>query len=186
MFSKWFPRNRNQELSSSSEKQLAKQKSSLNFSPLAYNWIKTGQFAIGPMPKSRTHWQQLETDNFNRRFSCCYPHEHIFAPIPSHWVSQEVSLPDHRAQEVLRADTLINALQKAKLMMFENSDPLYIHCFAGQERSVLIAIGLVCILDKKDLFDSLNYVRECHKNARPIYSQLDLLDQVLKDKSWYF
>lgn len=185
MFSKWFPRNKNPEFNSSSSKEPAKPNSSINVSPLAYNWIKSGRLAIGPMPKSRQHWQQLETDNFSQRFSCCYPHEHIFSPIPSHWVSREVSLPDHRAQEILKPDTLIFALKEATSMINKAPGPLYLHCFAGQERSVLIAIGLVCILDKKDLFDALNHVRNCHQNARPIYSHLDLLDKLLKDKSWY-
>lgn len=185
MFSKWFPRNKGHEFSSFPSKEAANENPSFNVSPLAYNWIKSGRLAIGPMPKSRQHWQQLENDNFNQRFSCCYPHEHIFSPIPSHWLSREVSLPDHRGQEDLKADTLIYALREAKSMIDEGVGPLYIHCFAGQERSVLIAIGLVCILDNKDLFDSLNHIRSCHQNARPIYSQLDLLDQLLKDSSWY-
>jgi protein-tyrosine phosphatase len=185
MFSKWFPKKRKQELTSSLINKPIKQDLTFCSSPLAFNWIKTGKLAIGAMPKSIQHWQQLEADNFSQRFSCCYPYEHIFTPIPSHWISKEISLPDHRAQDILRADTLIRALQVANSMMNEASGPLYIHCFAGQERSVLVAIGLICILDKKDLFDSLNYVRSCHKKARPIYSQLDLLDQLLKDKDWY-
>jgi len=185
MFSKWFPKSRNQKLTSSSANNRIKQELIFSSFPLDFSWIKTDKLAIGAMPKSIEHWQQLESDNFSQRFSCCYPNEHIYAPIPSHWISQEVSLPDHRAQDILRADTLIRALQEAKSMMNQASGPLYIHCFAGQERSVLVAIGLICILDKMDLFDSLNYVRSCHKKARPIYSQLDLLDQLLKDKSWY-
>jgi len=185
MFSKWFPKIGGQKATPSTSKYSSKQTSSLSLPPLSYNWIKTGRFAIGPMPRSKQHWLQLEADSFTQRFSCCYPYEHIFTPIPSHWISREVSLPDHRAQDILKPDTLIQALQEAKLMLIQSSKPLYIHCFAGQERSVLLAIGLVSILDKVDVFDSLDYVRSCHKNARPIYSQLDLLDQLLKDKSWY-
>lgn len=149
--------------------------------PLSYNWIITNKLAIGPMPKTRRHWEQLESDGFLNRFSCCYPYEHIFSPIPNSWNSSEVSLPDHREQEPLDKQKLIHALKQAEGMILNHPNALYLHCFAGQERSALMAIGLVCILEKKDLFDSIAFVRQCHKRAKPLYSQLDLLEQVLKE-----
>lgn len=151
--------------------------------PLRYNWIKTNKLAIGPMPRFHTHWLQLENDGFRNRFSCCYPHEHLFTPIPSHWKSLEISLPDHRAQEPLQTDQLIRALHHLKEMYVAHPEPLYLHCFAGQERSSLLAIGLICIIDNKDLFESLSFVRQCHDLARPIYSHLDLLEKVLKERN---
>jgi hypothetical protein len=149
--------------------------------PLSYNWIITNRLAIGPMPKTSNHWKQLEYDGFHSRFSCCYPHEHIFAPIPNTWNSREISLPDHREQNPLDKETLIRALKQAEEMILTNPESLYLHCFAGQERSALMAIGLVCILEKKDLFDSIAFVRQCHKRAKPLYSQLDLLEQILNE-----
>ena len=149
--------------------------------PLSYNWIITNKLAIGPMPKSESHWKQLEYDGFLNRFSCCYPYEHIFTPIPQSWRSIEVSLPDHREQEPLDKQKLIHALKQAEGMILHHPNALYLHCFAGQERSALMAIGLVCILEKKDLFDSIAFVRQCHKRAKPLYSQLDLLEQVIKE-----
>jgi hypothetical protein len=149
--------------------------------PLSYNWIITNKLAIGPMPKTINHWKQLEFDGFLSRFSCCYPYENVFTPIPRTWNSTEVSLPDHREQEPLDKLKLIHALKEAEGMILNHPDALYLHCFAGQERSALMAIGLVCILEKKDLFDSIAFVRQCHKRAKPLYSQLDLLEQVLKE-----
>lgn len=187
MFSSWFPKTNNKNTDPSSRRTDLNRIKPSDVRPLPYSWIKSGQLAIGPMPKSRLHWQQLEADNFNRRFSCCYPFEHIFEPIPSHWTSQEVSLPDHRSQDILSPDVLAHALLTARAMMSDySSGPLYLHCFAGQERSALLAIGLICLVDNKDLFDSLNHVRECHKIARPIYSQLDLLERLLKNRRLYF
>lgn len=149
--------------------------------PLSYSWIITNRLAIGPMPKTFSHWAQLAGDGFQRRFSCCYPYEHIFAAIPDSWNSREVSLPDHRDQNPLDKQTLINALESAKEMLDDSGEPLYLHCFAGQERSALMAIGLVSILEDKDLFDSIAFVRQCHKRAQPLYSHLDILEQVLKE-----
>jgi hypothetical protein len=149
--------------------------------PLSYSWIINGKLAVGPIPKTSLHWRQLEDDGFSSRFSCCYPYEHIFPEIPHHWLSGQVSLPDHRGQEELSKEKLCGALQTCEELLTANASPLYLHCFAGQERSVLVAIGLVCILKKKDLFDSLNYVKQCHGNAKPLYNHLETLDQVLKE-----
>lgn len=149
--------------------------------PLSYSWIITNKLAIGPMPKSKLHWEQLEFDGFRNRFSCCFPQEHIFTPIPETWNSREFSLPDHREQNPLQKDDLLTALQQAEEMINLYPEPLYLHCFAGQERSALMAIGLVCRLEKKDLFDSISFVRQCHKRAKPLYSHLDVLEQVLTE-----
>ena len=134
------------------------------------------------MPKTVDHWDQLEADGFRHRFSCCFPYEHIFAPIPPSWNTREVSLPDHRAQVSLEAETLLLALREAEDMLSTLDGALYLHCFAGQERSVLMAIGLLCIVEGKNLFDSIAYVRQCHNDAKPLYSHLDLLEQVLKSR----
>jgi hypothetical protein len=179
MFSKFF--NRKKPAASLDQSVFQQKDSKGSDPPLIYSWIITNKLAIGPMPRTKSHWKQLEYDGFQNRFSCCYPNEHIFAPIPDHWNSREVSLPDHREQTHLEKATLILALQQAEDMILMNSEPVYLHCFAGQERSALIAIGLVSILEKKDLFDSIAFVKQCHKRAKPLYGQLDLLEQVLKE-----
>lgn len=150
--------------------------------PLNYSWILSGKLAIGPMPRSKSHWDQLEFDGFQNRFSCCYPSEHLFTPIPESWNSKEVSLPDHRLQNELTEDILFLALEEANHMLRVLDGPLYLHCFAGQERSTLMATGLVCISDQKKFFDGLDYVRQCHKKAKPLYSHLELLQKTLKKK----
>jgi hypothetical protein len=150
-------------------------------SPLVYSWILNGKLAVGPIPKLKSHWSQLESDGFSTRFSCCYPYEHVFPENPHHWLSAQVSLPDHRGQEVLRKERLYSALDIAKELLTVNKSPLYLHCFAGQERSALVAVGLICILKDKDLFESLNYIKQCHITAKPLYSHLEVLDQVLND-----
>ncbi|MFN5464208.1 MAG: hypothetical protein ACK6BM_00870 [Cyanobacteriota bacterium] len=145
-----------------------------------YSWILTGKLGIGPIPRISAHWNQLESDGFRSRFSCCYAQEQVFEPIPDYWKSEQFSLPDHRSQEVLTVEQLITALNKAVSMLDQCDSALYLHCFAGQERSALMAVGLVSIIQETDLFESLAFVRQCHKRARPLYDHLDKLDQALK------
>lgn len=147
--------------------------------PLPYSWILTNSLAIGPMPRHPSHWQQLEQAGFRSRFSCCYPNEEQLSPIPEHWRSESVGLPDHREQEDLQPERLQEALDRAEGLL-RSEAPVYLHCFAGRERSSLMAVGLTARQRGMDVFEALDWVRRCHPAASPIYGHLDVLDQVLR------
>lgn len=148
---------------------------------LPYSWVLTNRLALGPMPAGESHWQQLEEAGLRARFSCCYPHELTAAQPPEHWLCDAYSLPDHRRQEKLTVASLSEALARAHALFLQGL-PVYLHCMAGIERSPLIAVGLLAIHRQQSLFDALEWVRRCHPASRPIYSQLELLEQVLS--SW--
>ena len=147
--------------------------------PLSYSWILNHQLAIGPMPRRSFQWKQLEDVGFKTRFSCCYPYENVFAPIPIDWASANIPLPDHRQQELLDIDKLMLALSTAEQLVL-TSAPVYLHCFAGQERSSLIAVGLTAKLKNIDLLSALEWVRRCHPISAPSYEYLEMLDKILK------
>ena len=147
--------------------------------PLPYSWILTNQLAIGPMPVSSGHWQQLEEAGLRCRFSCCYQHEETLAPLPPGWRSAGVPLPDHRLQEGLKAERLLQALNIAEALLDEGA-PVYLHCLAGIERSPMLAVGLTARRRRIDIYSALDWVRRCHPPAQPIYTHLELLEQVLK------
>ena len=147
--------------------------------PLLYSWILNRQLAIGPMPRRTFQWNQLEDVGFKTRFSCCYPHENIFAPIPIDWFSANIPLPDHRKQELLDIDRLTLALKTAEQLVI-TSAPVYLHCFAGQERSSLLAVGLTSKIKCIDVFSALEWVRRCHPMSAPNYEHLEMLEKILK------
>lgn len=148
--------------------------------PLPYSWILTGRLALGPMPAGAAHWQQLEQAGLRARFSCCYPHEEPSSALPAHWLSDGVSLPDHRLQEPLELQRLAEALDRAHQLL-RHGPPVYLHCKAGIERSPLIAVGLTARERRLSLFDALDWVRRCHPAAVPIVAHLELLEQLLAD-----
>lgn len=152
--------------------------------PLPYSWILTHELAVGPMPAGASHWRQLEDAGFRSRFSCCYPEEESLSPVPPHWRSESLALPDHREQEPLQSERLLAALDRAEALILERS-PLYLHCFAGRERSSLVAIGLTARRRSIDVFAALEWVRRCHPIAAPIYDHLDLLEQLLRSGAGY-
>ena len=146
--------------------------------PLPYSWILSNRLAVGPMPRTDRHWQQLAEAGFRSRFSCCYPQEEVFSPVPASWLSESISLPDHRNQEELQASVLKDALLVAEGLLTTNA-PLFLHCFAGRERSSLMAVGLAARSRDMDVFTALDWVRRCHPMATPIYEHLSILEQVL-------
>ena len=149
--------------------------------PLIYSWILNHQLAIGPMPRRTFQWNQLEDVGFKTRFSCCYPQENVFAPIPVDWSTANVPLPDHRQQESLTIDKLRLALNTAQELVV-TSAPVYLHCFAGQERSSLLAVGLTARIKKIDVFSALEWVRRCHPISSPSYEYLEILEMILTGK----
>lgn len=150
--------------------------------PISYSWILSNKFAIGPIPKTDEHWQQLDSAGFRSRFSCCYPEEDIFAKPPAHWLEACVSLPDHRLQENMKIGRLNQALLDAQGLI-DAQPPTYIHCFAGRERSALVAVGLIARSQNIDVLKSLDLVRLCHPQASPIYADLDILDSLIRSKN---
>lgn len=147
--------------------------------PLIYSWIQSGKFAIGPMPQTAEQWLQLEDAGFRSRFSCCYPEEEILPAAPNSWLCDRVSLPDHRRQESMKLERLAKALIKAEAVI-ESQPATYLHCFAGRERSPLVAVGLLARCQGVDVLTALDRVRLCHPSAAPIFSDLDKLEQLLK------
>lgn len=147
--------------------------------PLIYSWIQTGKLAIGPLPQTSEQWLQLEQAGFRSRFSCCYPEEEIFAAAPSSWLSDRVSLPDHRRQEPMQPEQLAAALLQAESVI-KTQPATYLHCFAGRERSALVAVGLLARSQGIDVLKALERVRLCHPGASPIFSDLDQLERLIK------
>lgn len=154
----------------------------LKAGPLVYSWILNGRLAIGPMPQSEAQWQQLEQAGFRSRFSCCYPEEEIFVAPPASWLQGGIPLPDHRRQEEMMPEKLEEALTIAESII--NQQPAtYLHCFAGKERSALLAVGLMARIREVDVLEALGLIRQCHPRATPIYSDLDILDQMISQRN---
>lgn len=146
---------------------------------IKYSWILSRRLAIGPMPLTHQHWQQLDDVGFRGRFSCCYETEEACPP-PEHWNNKNVSLPDHRRQEPMSATRLCEALDSAISLLAEtDGSPVFLHCYASKERSPLLAVGITAIMKQTNVFEALEWVRRCHPIANPLYEHLDILESVI-------
>jgi hypothetical protein len=148
-----------------------------------FSWIVHGQLGIGPMPRTINEWQILETAGFRSRFSCCYLEEESDVAQPTiQWRESRVALPDHRCQELLTKEVLVRAIGSV-LELIHEEPPLYLHCWAGRERSALLAVAAVSVLRGLPLMEALLWVNRAHPQANPLYEHLTILEQVLKEEA---
>lgn len=147
--------------------------------PQPFSWLRTRRLALGGFPQRTEQWQALEAAGIGQVFSCCDPGEGCWTP-PGHWRSERLALPDHRGSTVVSATQLEEALDRLQAMLTaEDAPALYLHCWAGMERSPLLAVGLLCRLENLPFFDALAQVRSLHRDARPITAHLVVLEEVL-------
>lgn len=64
--------------------------------------------------------------------------------------------------------------------LLESGPPVYLHCWAGRERSPLVAVGVMAYEKNGNIFEALEWVRRCHPAASPVYGHLEMLDQILR------
>jgi predicted protein tyrosine phosphatase len=97
---------------------------------------------------------------------------------PKEWSQRRFPLPDHRQPDAMTSDMLDQAINTA-LDLYLARPPLYLHCWAGMERSPLVATGLLCRAESLNLFDALAQVRSLHLISKPIISHLMILESLL-------
>jgi hypothetical protein len=145
---------------------------------LIFSWIRSGRLAIGSFPASPEHWQNLDLQGIRQVFSCCAADEGPWLP-PGHFRADRLPLPDHRGPDPLSAALLAEAIERALVLYRHQPGGLLLHCWAGQERSPLLAVALLCRTESLNLFSALAQVRRCHPPAQPLIPHLQLLEQLL-------
>lgn len=145
--------------------------------PRPFSWLRSRRLAIGGFPKEEQHWASLEAAGFRKVFSCCDPSEAPWNP-PHHWRSERLALPDHRRSVAPSAEILHEGLDRLQKLL-QGDDALYLHCWAGMERSPLMAIGLLCREESISIFEALRQVRSLHPEAKPITKHLVVLENLL-------
>ena len=146
-------------------------------SKLSISWLRTRRLAIGPMPQSPDHWLALQQQGVQSIFCCCDVEEGPWMP-PQEWSQRRFPLPDHRRPDEMTSAMLDQAINAA-LDLYRVGPPLYLHCWAGMERSPLVAIGLLCRAESLNFFEALAQVRSQHSIAKPLIPHLLILESLL-------
>ena len=146
-------------------------------SNLYFNWVLINQLAVGSLPKNENDFNLLTEKNIDSILTLCDPKEGEVPNIfKEKFNCQSFILPDHKSKRYPSKIELISALNLLEEMIQMGS--VYIHCFAGVERSPLICIAYLMKNKNIDLQDSIEYLMQVHPSTNPLKGQLDILRQL--------
>ena len=141
------------------------------------DWVLSNELAVGPAPLKKSHFEYLADKNIKSILNLCNEEE---APINEDFKSifnfKRFKLPDHKVNkeiEIHEIKEIINIIESLK-----TSGAVYVHCFAGVERSPLICMAWLISKHKLSPQRSLDYLMEVHKGSNPLPSQYKLLSQI--------
>jgi len=132
------------------------------------------ELAIGPQPLCKEDLIFLRDSGIESILSVCYENEiKILEEIKEVFNHRVFSLPDHKTgklpslDEVYEVIEIINQLAKI--------GPVYVHCFAGIERSPLVCMAYLVINHRLKPQQALDYLMQVHPGTNPLTNQLNLL-----------
>ena len=141
------------------------------------DWVLRNEIAVGPAPLKKSHLEYLASKNIKSILNLCNEKE---APIDEGFNSvfnfKRFTLPDHKVNkeiEIYEIKEIIKIIESLK-----SSGPIYIHCFAGVERSPLICMAWLISKHKLSPQRALDYLMEVHKGSNPLPSQYKLLRHI--------
>ena len=106
------------------------------------DWVLNNELAVGRAPLKKSHFEYLANKNIKSILNLCNEKE---APIEETFKSifnfKRFTLPDHKVNkeiEVWEIKEIIKIIESLK-----SYGAVYIHCFAGVERSPLICMACI-------------------------------------------
>ena len=141
------------------------------------DWVLNNEIAVGPAPIKKSHFEYLANKNIKSILNLCNEKE---APIEEIYKSifnfKRFALPDHKVNkeiEIYEIKKIIEIIESLKC-----SGAVYVHCFAGVERSPLICMAWLISKHRLSPQRSLDYLMEVHKGSNPLPSQYKLLSHI--------
>ena len=141
------------------------------------DWVLNNELAVGPAPLKESHFEYLANKNIKSILNLCNEKE---APINENFKKifnfKRFTLPDHKVKKEIEVDEIKKIIKIIEAL--KSSGAIYIHCFAGVERSPLICMAWLISKHKLTPQRSLDYLMEVHKGSNPLPSQYKLLSQI--------
>ena len=141
------------------------------------DWVLNNELAVGPAPLKESHFEYLANKKIKSILNLCNEKE---APIDENFKLlfnfKRFTLPDHKVNKEIEIDEIKKIIKIIESL--KSSGALYIHCFAGVERSPLICMAWLISKHKLSPQRALDYLMEVHKGSNPLPSQYKLLSQI--------
>ena len=141
------------------------------------DWVLSNELAVGPAPLKKSHFEYLANKKIKSILNLCDEKEAPFDEIyKSVFNFKRYTLPDHKVNKEIEIYEIIEIIKIIESL--KSSGAIYIHCFAGVERSPLICMAWVISKHKLSPQRSLDYLMEVHKGSNPLPSQYKLLSHI--------
>ena len=142
-----------------------------------FNWVLVNRLAMGSAPKSEGNIKILKSQNINSILSLCSEEE---APLINNlhfnFKHHKIVLPDHKSDKNISQNQIKNSLKLLNSLYSEGN--VFIHCYAGIERSPLICIAWLIESKKLKFIDAIEYIRDIHPYSAPLQSHLNILKKI--------
>lgn len=144
------------------------------------HWVLPRKLAIGPLPIHKNHYARLQEEQIETILSLCPEAEGAIQPeFKSQFQCLCYPLLDSHYQEPLKPEDLAEAV-KLVHQTLEEGKSLYIHCFAGIERSPTVCLAYLCRHQGLELWESLRFLKEVHRRSAPTETELQAIQAYLK------
>ena len=141
------------------------------------DWVLRNEIAVGPAPRKKSHFEYLANKNIKSILNLCNEKE---APIDEIYKSifnfKRFVLPDQKVNKEIEIDEIKEIIKIIESL--KSFGAIYIHCYAGVERSPLICMAWLISKHKLSPQRSLDYLMEVHKGSNPLPSQYKLLSLI--------
>lgn len=143
-----------------------------------FHWILVDELAVGSLPKDEKDIDFLKREGVNSILSLCGKEEgHLSKKAYENFICKSFALPDHTSKRLPTINELNSALDILQKLIKKGS--VYVHCFAGVERSPLLCMAYIMVINKIDRQTALEYMMQTHPQTNPLKGQLDLLDELV-------
>ena len=141
-----------------------------------FNWVLINRLLIGSAPKNKEHIKILKSLNIDFILSLCSEEEApIINELHLNFKNYQIILPDHKSSENISKNQIKKTVERLDLLLQDGN--VFIHCYAGIERSPLIIIAWLVKTKKLKLIEAIEYLKGVHPPSRPLQKHLYVLNK---------
>ncbi len=144
---------------------------------LNFDWVLINKLGLGAFPKTDLHFETLKKMHIKSILTLCDSKEGV---LPSQFKDkfncEHYVLPDHRSKRFPSQEEIKSTVNLLEKLMKIGS--VYVHCFAGVERSPLICLAYLMKNKNINMQDGLEYLMQIHPSTNPLKGQLDALSRI--------
>ena len=142
-----------------------------------FNWVLLNKLAVGSYPRETSNFKKLTDEGISSILCLCDNSEIKTDQNKINKFSfNQFPLPDHRSKRFPTLNEINQVIDLLENLI--NNGPVFIHCYAGIERSPLICMAWLIKKHNLSSLEALQYMMEVNPGSNPLPGQLKILDSL--------